>query len=111
MQGKYGVNKVWVLIKDQEAVAAAIAPVVVWFGGDVITNVPEAIHALQQPKVVLHLLASKFPSASALIAVSPSRIEGNYVCYDHFLPRLTRSGEPLGYDGRIYKASGEFRRI
>ena len=33
----------------------------------------------------------------------PSRLEGSFACFDHFLNRVTRSGEPLGYQGASLK--------
>lgn len=33
----------------------------------------------------------------------PSRLEGSYACFDHFLEKVTRSGEPLGYQGSQLK--------
>lgn len=33
----------------------------------------------------------------------PSRLEGSYACFDHFLNVITRSGEPLGYQGTSMK--------
>lgn len=45
-------------------------------------------------------MAAKFPGANVAV-VMPSRVEGCFACFDHFLGRTTASGEPLGYGARV----------
>ncbi len=45
-------------------------------------------------------MAAKFPGTSVAV-VMPSRLEGCFACFDHFLGRTTASGEPLGYGGAV----------
>ena len=35
----------------------------------------------------------------------PSRLEGSYACFDHFLEQVTRTGEPLGYPASQLKVT------
>lgn len=98
--------------------------VVVFFPGDQLEHAIAApeIRRLQDPKIQAQLMATKFPGCSSVVCacplrlhlpdththtvssllvclarVMPSRLEGSYACYDHFLEGFTRSGEPLGY--------------
>jgi hypothetical protein len=41
-------------------------------------------------------MAAKWPGRDILV-VMPNRLEAGAACYDHFLNRTTRTGEPLGY--------------
>ncbi|KAL3161050.1 hypothetical protein ABBQ38_009433 [Trebouxia sp. C0009 RCD-2024] len=41
----------------------------------------------------------------------PSRLEGSYACYDHFLEQVTRSGEPLGYPASQLKAISQITSL
>ncbi|KAA6420228.1 MAG: hypothetical protein FRX49_09891 [Trebouxia sp. A1-2] len=47
----------------------------------------------------------------AIFRVMPSRLEGSFACFDHFLNRITRSGEPLGYRGALLKASSQIASL
>ncbi len=49
-------------------------------------------------------MAAKFPGANVAVLM-PSRVEGCFACFDHFLGRTTASGEPLGYGGRVRPAA------
>lgn len=49
-------------------------------------------------------MAAKFPGASVAV-VMPSRLEASFACFDHFLGRITDSGEPLGHDGQVQIAA------
>lgn len=74
------------------------AGVVVFFVGDRLEamGLPPRVLELQNPKIQAALMAEKF-SGSSVAVVIPSRYEGGYASYDHFLHRTTASGEPLGY--------------
>ena len=74
------------------------AGVVVFFVGDRLEamGLPPRVLELQDPKIQAALMAEKF-SGSSVVVVIPSRYEGGYASYDHFLHRTTATGEPLGY--------------
>lgn len=80
--------------------------VVVFFGGDQVEPeyLPTKLQPLQDPAFQAAILQEKFPDSSVFV-VKPSRMDGPYSCFDNFLNKTTRSGEPLGYDGRTFKAS------
>lgn len=50
----------------------------------------------QDPKRQAELMAAKWPACNVAV-VMPSRVEGCFACFDHFLGRTTASGEPLGF--------------
>lgn len=50
-----------------------------------------------------YLLQMPYATHCAIVRVMPSRLEGSFACFDHFLNRVTRSGEPLGYQGASLK--------
>eukprot|EP00899_Mesostigma_viride_P021602 jgi/Mesvir1/29443/Mv23023-RA.1 len=85
---------------------------VVYFPGDNVLHAQEwdpvhhePILRLSDPDCVAQLLASKFsphqdPAAPGVDVwvVLPSRYDGDiWACYEHLLPSLTKSGDPLGY--------------
>lgn len=41
----------------------------------------------------------------------PSRYEACFACYDHFLAKVTRSGEPLGYHGGTFRATQQLSSL
>lgn len=47
-------------------------------------------------------MSEKWPHFDILV-VMPSRLEAGAACFDHFLNRTTRTGEPLGY--QVWPAS------
>mmetsp|Transcript_1909 Transcript_1909/g.5574 ORF Transcript_1909/g.5574 Transcript_1909/m.5574 type:complete len:143 (+) Transcript_1909:641-1069(+) len=49
-------------------------------------------------------MAAKWPGWDVLVVI-PSRLEAGASCFDHFLNRTTRTGEPLGYQGHTLKAA------
>jgi len=51
----------------------------------------------------MQLLQMPHAACYAIFRVMPSRLEGSFACFDHFLNRVTRSGEPLGYQGASLK--------
>ena len=55
---------------------------------------------VQDPRRQAATMAAKFPGASVAV-VMPSRLEACFACFDHFLGRVTASGEPLGHDGQV----------
>ena len=106
--------------------------VVVFFPGDQLEHAYAApeIRRLQDPKIQAQLMAAKFPGCSSVVCacplqpqlsdthtytvssllvclarVMPSRLEGSYACFDHFLEQVTRSGEPLGYPASQLKVT------
>lgn len=100
VRGTYGVNKLFVLLR------APCSHLVVYFVGDQIQEfgVDPAILRLQTPQEILNILSAKFGPQSTVAVIAPSRVEGCFVCYDHFFDKLTLTGEPLGY-GRSWRAS------
>lgn len=54
----------------------------------------------QDPKRQAALMASKWPACNVAV-IMPSRVEGCYSCFDHFLGRTTASGEPLGFSAGV----------
>lgn len=106
--------------------------VVVFFPGDQLEHALAApeIRRLQDPKIQAQLMAAKFPVCSSVVCayplrlhladahtrtasrllvclarVMPSRLEGSYACFDHFLEGFTRAGEPLGYPASQLKVT------
>lgn len=65
---------------------------------------------LQDPASQAMIMQEKFPG-SAVLVVKPDRMEGPFSCFDTFLVKTTRSGEPLGYDGKTFKASSHLQTI
>lgn len=57
---------------------------------------------MQDPKQQAALMAAKFPGANVAV-VMPSRLEACFACFDHFLGRVTATGEPLGHDGQVLR--------
>ena len=55
---------------------------------------------VQDPKRQAAIMAAKFLGAHVAV-VMPSRLEASFSCFDHFLGRMTASGEPLGHDGQV----------
>lgn len=43
--------------------------------------------------------------------MAPSRYEACFACFDHFLNRTTRSGEPLGYQGATFRATQQLSSL
>jgi len=86
--------------------------VVVFFGGDQVDpeHLQSKCHHLQDPASQAMIMQEKFPG-SAVLVVKPDRMEGPFSCYDTFLVKTTRSGEPLGYDGKTFKASSQLQLI
>jgi hypothetical protein len=91
---------------------AQSSSVVVFFGGDQVDPeyLPAKVQLLQDPAFQASIMADKFPGSSVLV-VKPSRMEGPFSCYDNFLNKTTRTGEPLGYDGRTFKASSHLQTL
>jgi hypothetical protein len=108
--GVHGVNKLHVV--PPRSPPDPPAGVVVFFLGDRIESfgVDPAVTRLQDPSLVAQLLAGKFPGL-AVAVVTPSRSEAGCACYDHFFPKLTLTGEPLGYQGRTFKASEQLQSL
>jgi len=63
-----------------------------------ILDLPELL--MQDPKQQAALMAAKFPGANVAV-VMPSRLEAGFACFDHFLGRVTASGEPIGHIGQV----------
>lgn len=98
-KGPEGTNKVYSLRRE------GAEGRVLFFTGDQVESkeaVPRVME-LQDPKMQAALVGTKFPNSSVLV-VFPSRVEAGFACYDHFLKKTTRTGEPLGYTGPGYKA-------
>lgn len=55
---------------------------------------------VQDPRRQAAIMAAKFPGAHVAV-VMPSRLEASFSCFNHFLGRMTASGEPLGHDGQV----------
>ena len=70
---------------------------VLFFPGDDVAAAdthPDVLR-LSSPTAQAAAAAARWPYA-LVVVVTPSRHEGGYACFDHFLPGTTRSGEPLG---------------
>lgn len=63
-----------------------------------ILDLPKML--MQDPKQQAALMAAKFPGANVAV-VMPSRLEASFACFDHFLGRVTASGEPIGHNGQV----------
>lgn len=63
--------------------------IVLFFGGDDIGSTALACHPdirrLSDPRTIGELLGRTFSLASCVVIVAPSRFEGGYACYDHFV--------------------------
>ena len=106
-EGAHGVNKLHVARSPARSPAdRGGGGLVVAFPGDRIDSaaVPPEVVRLQDPRLLAGLLARKFPGRSVAV-VTPSRLEAGCACFDHFLEKLTLTGEPLGYHGAGFKAS------
>lgn len=106
LKGSFGANKTyWVNRPSRKGI-------ILFFPGDQLEHAlaPPEIRRLQDPKVQAQLMASKFAACSSVV-VMPSRLEGSFACFDHFLNRVTRSGEPLGYQGASLKASSQIASL
>ncbi|GMH42426.1 hypothetical protein BSKO_10345 [Bryopsis sp. KO-2023] len=104
--GPFGANKVWTLGSENST-----SPVI-FFVGDQLESkgTPPEIYQLQDPKNQVSILAEKFPGSSVMVVV-PSRLEAGFACFDHFLDKTTRCGEPLGYVGKTLTASRQMESI
>lgn len=102
LKGSFGANKTYWASRPGEK------GIIVFFPGDQLEDAlaPPEIRRLQDPKVQAQLMATKFGGCSSVV-VMPSRLEGSFACFDHFLNKVTRSGEPLGYQGSSLKASSQ----
>ncbi|DBA84983.1 TPA: hypothetical protein ACH3X2_005722 [Trebouxia sp. C0005] len=106
LKGSFGANKTyWVSRPSRKGI-------ILFFPGDQLEDAlaPPEIRRLQDPKVQAQLMASKFGGCSSVV-VMPSRLEGSFACFDHFLNRITRSGEPLSYRGALLKASSQIASL
>eukprot|EP00873_Tetraselmis_striata_P027169 jgi/Tetstr1/447433/TSEL_003693.t2 len=103
--GLQGANKVW-HYRGSDATAPRRS--VIFFVGDQLEgrDVSAEVHAAQEPRVQAAAMASKWPGWDVLV-VMPSRLEAGCGCFDHFLTKTTRTGEPLGYQGHTLKAAGQ----
>jgi len=103
--GLQGANKVW-HYRGSDATAPRRS--VIFFVGDQLEgrDVSAEVHAAQEPRVQAAAMASKWPGWDVLV-VMPSRLEAGCSCFDHFLTKTTRTGEPLGYQGHTLKAAGQ----
>lgn len=101
LRGKHGTDKVYCL----PALKHPADGVVVLFVGDQLEaqHMPEHLLALQDPKRQAVLMADKWPTCNVAV-IMPSRVEGCFACFDHFLGRTTASGEPLGFAAGDLKA-------
>lgn len=59
---------------------------------------------VQDPKRQAAAMAAKFLGANVAV-VMPSRLEACFACFDHFLGRVTATGEPLGHAGQVCVAT------
>jgi len=108
LKGEHGADKVFCLAASEQPATATV----VLFVGDQLEarHVPSEVLALQDPRRQAALMAAKFPGANVAV-VMPSRVEGCFACFDHFLGRTTASGEPLGYGARDLKAAPQIASL
>jgi len=106
--GLQGANKVWHLRASADDDSKPARGCVLFFVGDQLEGrgISDEVLVAQEPKTQAAAMAAKWPSWDVLV-VMPSRLEAGCSCFDHFLNATTRTGEPLGYQGRLLKASGQ----
>lgn len=106
-KGIHGVNKLYVSRLPIQSLGT-----VVFFPGDRIEQygLDADIYSLQEPGTIVSILSEKFPGFDVVV-VSPARVEAGFVAYEHFLNKLTLTGEPLGYYGRSFKASEQLQSL
>lgn len=104
--GVEGANKVYTLHRE------GARGRVLFFPGDQVESrkaLPRVMQ-LQDPKMQAALMGTKFPDSSVLV-IFPSRLEAGFACYDHFLKKTTRTGEPLGHTEQGYKATEQINGL
>lgn len=85
------VNKVFVFPKNQRSVGnlQGSQHLVVFFLGDDVGSTSLGSHPdvrrMSDPSYIAETLSNIFPETSCVAIIVPSRYEGGYACYDHFI--------------------------
>jgi hypothetical protein len=92
---------------------------VIFFKGDPIAEgaASHEIAHLQDPVNICSILHRKYEEnsqKSTIVVISPTTATtgtGTAAVYDTFFPKLTSTGEPLGYNGHSFKASEQLTSL
>jgi len=109
-KGVHGANTLCTLIRSA-------AQLVIFFVGDRMTehNISTEIAPLQDPVNICNLLARKYEEISqksTIVVISPTKFQASTAAvYDTFLPKLAPTGEPLEYNGHIFRASNQLQSL
>jgi hypothetical protein len=109
-KGVHGANMLCSLIRSAEHL-------VIFFVGDRMTerSISTEIVQLQDPVNICNIIARKFEEISqksTIVVISPIRFPAfTAAIYDTFLPKLTSTGEPLGYNGHSFRASNQLHSL
>lgn len=105
--GKNGTDRVYCLSTLQPAEGLTVL-----FVGDQIEAryMSKQCLTLQDPRQQAVIMADKWPACNVAV-IMPSRLEGCYACYDHFLGQTTASGEPLGFSAADLRATTQLASL
>mmetsp|Transcript_38994 Transcript_38994/g.84843 ORF Transcript_38994/g.84843 Transcript_38994/m.84843 type:complete len:307 (-) Transcript_38994:263-1183(-) len=85
--------------------------VVMFFMGDNVKAKEGIVARLNNAEGIIAAIAPKFRNASVLVVQPDLYHEDCFACYANFLPSMTRSGEPLGFNPSSLRALRHLRSI